>query len=298
MAWKKSFNPRKYKNSQQILAVILLIALIVVGLLVWFIASRTSDSDVIESEDSVAQESVRENETKEPEQPAFNVIELQAIVDSWVQASGGSSSVVVSDIDNNILAAHNADEIYFAASIYKLYVAYAGYQQVDSGAVDPDELYVNGNTRGECLDLMIRDSDSPCAEKLWNELGKAELTEQLKTYGIENTSIEAITTTAFDASLLLGRVVRGEGLSDKARTAYLDSMKDQDELYRRGLPSEFTASTVYNKVGWNELVEWHDTAIVEAPDGRKLIVSVLTENVGFRKIGELGSTLETYLIGT
>jgi hypothetical protein len=295
MAWNKSLNPRKYKDSQQILAFLLLIALIVVGLLVWFISSRTSDSNVTEVDESIVQDSTRENKTDESEQLAFNAIELQAIVDSWVQASGGTSSVVVSDTDNNILAAHNADKIYFAASIYKLYVAYEGYQQVDSGAVDPEELYINGNTRGECLDLMIRDSDSPCAEKLWNELGKAEITEQLKTYGIENTSMEAITTTAFDASLLLGRVVRGEGLSDKSRTAYLDSMKDQDELYRRGLPSGFTVSTVYNKVGWNELVEWHDSAIVELTDGRKLIVAVMSENVGYTNISKLGTEIEKSL---
>ena len=140
---------------------------------------------------------------------------------------------------------------------------------------------------------MIRDSDSPCAEKLWNELGKEELTAQLEEYGILNTSMVNITTTAEDAALILGRIERGEGLSEASRLAYLDSMKTQDELYRRGLPNGFSDSVaVYNKVGWNEQKEWHDTAIVEFADGRKLIVSVFTEEVGFSTVATLGTAIE------
>jgi len=140
---------------------------------------------------------------------------------------------------------------------------------------------------------MIRESDSPCAEKLWNGLGKENLTQQLEEYGILNTSMSGISTTAKDVALILGRIESGEGLSEESRNAYLDSMKTQDALYRRGLPSGFSNSViVYNKVGWNEDKEWHDSAIIELSGGRKIIVSVLTENVGSKKIGDLASELE------
>jgi hypothetical protein len=72
-------------------------------------------------------------------------------------------------------------------------------------------------------------------------------------------------------------------------------MKDQPAIYRRGLPSGFTVSTVYNKVGWNAEKEWHDTAIVELVDGRKLIVTVMSENVGYSKFAELGKAIEAAL---
>lgn len=295
MAWKRTNSPTIYKHSQIVLAVSLVALLVVVGLIFWVIRNQLDkkasvNTTVIEtSASSGAEPEVAPVETK----PQFDTFALQKVVDTWADSVQGTASVVVSDTDNNVLATHSQDQEYFTASIYKLYVAYAGYQQVDAGEVDPNEQYINGYSRLECLDVMIRDSYSPCAEKLWNELGKEELTAQLESYGINNTSMTGLTTTAFDSSLMLGRIVRSEGLSDVSQAAYLDSMKEQDAIYRRGLPSGFSSSVVvYNKVGWNEQVEWHDTAIVEFEDGRKLIVTVLTENVGSANIAKLGTAIE------
>jgi beta-lactamase class A len=296
MAWKQKNNPTIYKRSQIVLALLLFLLLCVVGVIFWFVMNKLNketlvETTVIEQNSSVVQDDQQTDE--EEKTSAFDAAALQQAVDSWVTSVPGVKSVVVADTDDTLLAVHNKDQAYFTASLYKLYVAYAGYQQIDAGKVDPNEQYINGYTRLECLDVMIRDSYSPCAEKLWNELGKEELTTQLEGYGINNTSMSGLTTTAVDTSLILGRIVRGEGLSVESQTAYLDSMKDQDALYRRGLPSGFSDSVVvYNKVGWNELVEWHDTAIVEFQDGRKLLVSVLTEDVGFAKIAELGTVIE------
>jgi hypothetical protein len=94
---------------------------------------------------------------------------------------------------------------------------------------------------------------------------------------------------------MLARIARGEGLSEESQAAYLSSMKDQEAKYRRGLPSGFESLTVYNKVGWNEPVEWHDSAIVELTDGRKLIVTVMSENVGYTNISKLGTEIEKSL---
>jgi beta-lactamase class A len=294
MARYNNRNSKKYVKSQYLLAILLAVILVVasIGYFIFVYSSNSSDNE----NNNVVPEQQAQQETQTVMLDEFKAGDFQEIIDDWVNSAGGNSSVVVADSEGEVLASVKPDQIYFAASIYKLYVAYAGYQQVDNGEVDPDENYLNGNTRSECLDLMIRDSDSPCAEKLWNELGKETLTAELETYGIENTSMSAVTTSASDAAILLTRIARGEGLSESSRAAYLDSMKEQDELYRRGLPSGFDSLTVYNKVGWNELVEWHDTAIIDIPDGRQVIVSVCTENVGYRKIAELGKSLETYLL--
>ena len=92
---------------------------------------------------------------------------MQSTLDEWAESISGEYGVVISDSDGNILAERNPTQKFFAASIYKLYVAYEGYKQVDGGLVDPSESYINGNTRLECLDLIIRESDSPCAENCW-----------------------------------------------------------------------------------------------------------------------------------
>lgn len=294
MAWTgNSSGPIKYKHGQYVLAGLLFALLLVVGFIIWFVMSRLIQPQPVETTQITNVENVTEL-LSEPEAtvPEFDAIALQVVIDNWTANSGGIASVVIADVDGNVIASHGGDDIYFAASIYKLYVAYAGYQQVDKGLVDPTEIYINGHTRAECLDLMIRESDSPCAEKLWNELGKQDLTEQLKTYGINNTSMTGITTTAQDAATMLARIARGEGLSVESQASYLSSMQDQDPIYRRGLPSGFTDITVYNKVGWNESTEWHDTSILGLPDGSQLIVTVFTENVGYTNISKLGSIIE------
>lgn len=294
MAWKKASEEARIKKSQKILTVILIISLIIIGIFSWnFYKNREANqpsSTTNTTDDSLPAQQIVPDKASE-----FDAVALQNVINAWVESVSGTVSVVVADENGNILAVHNPEQVYFAASIYKLYVAYAGYLQIDSGEVDRNEIYVNGFTRYECLDKMIRESDSPCAEKLWNELGKSKLTAQLETYGIENTSMEGITTTASDAGVMLARIARGEGLSEESRDNYLSSMKDQEAIYRRGLPSGFKSLVVYNKVGWNEQKEWHDTAIVELPDERKLIVSVFTENVGSSNISKFGTDLENSL---
>jgi hypothetical protein len=295
MAWKKTSESARIKKSQKILTVILIVSLIIIGIFFWRFYNRDTSEETSNAPASSDNQLAQQSENEQVVEADFDAVALQNVIDTWVESVSGTSSVVISDDTGNVLAVHNPEQVYFAASIYKLYVAYAGYQQVDSGEVDRNEVYVNGFTRYECLDKMIRESDSPCAEKLWNELGKSELTAQLETYGIENTSMEGITTTAEDAGIMLARIARGEGLSEESQTAFLSSMKDQEDLYRRGLPSGFETLTVYNKVGWNEQKEWHDASIIELPDGRKLIVSVFSENVGSSNISKFGTALETTL---
>ena len=187
------------------------------------------------------------------------------------------------------------DRQYFTASLYKLYVAYAGYQKIDDGTYDADESYLGSYTRAKCLDKMIRESYSPCGEKWWNELGKEAVTAKMRGYGLKNTSLTGLYTSAADSAAILRMLYKGTDLSKSLRAAYLDSMKDQPALYRRGLPSGFNKSTVYDKVGWNGQVEWHDAAIITLPGGRSYVISVLTQNVGSSQIAALGKAIEARL---
>ena len=234
-------------------------------------------------------------DTKKP-RSELPVIDLQPTVDAWAAKQSGTASVVVVDLANDkVVASHNANRQYFAASIYKLYVAYVGYQKVADGTYSLSDPYLSGYTRGECLDAMIRDSYSPCGEKMWNELGREDLTAKMRAYGLKDTSLTGLTTSAKDASIILKKLFNGDDLTQKYRKLYLGSMKTQPALYRRGLPSGFNKSVVYNKVGWNGLVEWHDAAIVTLSNGRSYIVSVLTKNIGSKNIVSLARAIENKL---
>jgi beta-lactamase class A len=294
MVWKREQRPDRYKKAQVVLAAVLLVILVLVGLVAWFNFGSSQENIPDQAQSTLMQP---EQDTPSTDQAnEFDSIKLQKVVDDWINSSDGTASVVITSDNGKVLVSNDPDRVFFAASIYKLFVAYEGYKQIDEGRADPAETYLNGKTRLECLDLMIRESNSPCAEKLWNELGKADLNETLKSYGINNTSMTNISTTASDSARILVMVESGEGLSEESRAKYLDSMKTQDDLYRRGLPSGFSENViVYNKVGWNEQKEWHDTAIVELSDGQKLVVVVFTENVGSKNISIIGTALESSL---
>lgn len=220
---------------------------------------------------------------------------LQPVVDQWVATHPGTYAVKITDTSGQSLAEIKGNQPFFTASIYKLYVAYIGYQAVDRGTYQLSDPYLSGYTRGKCLDAMIRDSYSPCGEKMWAELGKDNLTQKLKSYGLTGTSMTGLQTTANDAAIILANIATGKDLSPASQAAYLDSMKTQDDKYRRGLPSGIKDATVYNKVGWNLDQEWHDTAIVELPNGQKIIVSVFTDGVGFSNVAGLGTALQKAL---
>jgi beta-lactamase class A len=255
----------------------------------------------VEVSDSPAEriENVEEIPEEQPQPKPFFIAnqQVQSLIEDWTESlpAAALASVVVLDSDGEEIAMYNPDEVYFAASIYKLYVAYAGYQAIDAGETDPDENYVGDSTRVECLDLMIRESDSPCAEKMWLEIGKDTLTKQLMTYGIENTNMTAITTTASDVAVLLVRIAQGAEISDSSRAKFLESMRTQ--VYRDTFNKGFSEDiTVYNKIGFNGLQEYHDAAIIELSDGRRAVLSVLTNGVGTANIVSLAEKVEKVIL--
>ena len=175
------------KKSQIALALILLATLACVSFVLWWFYKNTSIKQVVTDINPIS--SNQEQETKTPETQEVQVDEfdseaLQKVIESWGApkiTDESRASVVLMDENGEIIAGFKSDTEFFAASIYKLFVTYEGYRAMDAKTVDSNEVYQGGRTRMECLDLMVRESDSPCAEKMWEELGKQELTDTLKT---------------------------------------------------------------------------------------------------------------------
>ncbi len=276
--------------------------LVIFGVVGWFYQNTKEKADNSDATSSTevsqtaqeTEEATEPAETKEEEKkPSFDSQKLQAVLDDWARTipAGSSAGVVLMDENGTQLASLSAQESFFTASIYKLYVAYEGYRMVDAGTYDVNTPYLNGKTLGVCLDLMIRESNSPCAEKMWNGIGKELLDTKMKEYGIKNTSMVGLSTTAEDAGNMLARIQRGEGLSKESQAKFLESMRTQ--IYRDTLNKGFSDKvTVYNKIGFNGQLEYHDTAIARLADGRTIIVSVLTSEVGTKSIVALGQKLE------
>lgn len=218
---------------------------------------------------------------------------FSAELQTWLKKRSGQYGVYVGGVDGNMYAEAQADRVFRSESIYKLYVAYLGYQQIDAGTVKAEQLHSAGRTRLQCLDLMIRTSDSPCAERLLSELGKSAVDVKLKAYGLSNTSVRGMKTTARDAAKVLELIHRGTDLSTDSKVRLLESLRTQQ--YRNGLPKGFTGNIVYNKVGFRDLVQYNDVALVTLADGRIVTIAAMTENAGVRNIARLGTEINRLL---
>ena len=246
-------------------------------------------------------------------------IDLQPLVDKWVKKTTGEASIIIYDLNNQRLAAsYNPSQIFETASLYKLFIVYEGYLEVENGSLDPSAIVTGGHTVKECLDLAIRESDSPCAEGLHAMIGQKKITEALTDWGLTNTSLDDYQSTAEDVFKIMQKYYEHTDLSEETWTIIQDSMLNQPSVdselcdgscdWRQGLPSGFSVASVYNKVGWehsgygNIWNLYHDAAIVEFPtikpniEARKYIVVVMTSKVPLSNIVEFGKTLEQTIL--
>ena len=262
----------------------------------------TSDNSQI-AEQQVSHEPTPESSQQSNSVPAVN---FQPAVDVFLSSSGGTKSLLIFDVERDeLVTSLNSQETYNTASLYKLFVVYEGYKKIESGLWNAsDPLGTTGYSVLECLDLAIRESHSPCAEALWGKIGRAELEKIIESnYHVLNTDISRLLSTPEDILAVMKLFYYHPDIVSNELVAKLkDSFLNQPVTsydWRQGLPSGFSRANVFNKVGWDYNEEnktwnvYHDAAIIEFPeDNRHFIVVVMTRNVPFSKITELGTGIE------
>ena len=271
--------------------------------------SHRSSDDTVETEPQPTQVEAEpaDEEPEEPEAP-ISAIDFQPVVNNWVNTTGGNRSVLIYDLDRDELAgSYNADESYSTASLYKLFVVYEGYRRVQSGEWSADTIAGRtGHTILECLDLAIRESNSNCAETLWSMIGRDILNRLVRDeFGTTNTDVSSLVSTPSDILTMMKIFYAHKEIKDESLVATMkDSFLNQPVTeydWRQGLPRGFSKANVYNKVGWDYNPEkkywniYHDVAIVEFPEeNRHFAVVVMTNQVPFQKIRQLGTEIEQW----
>ena len=284
-----------------ILGVFVAVATVAVGLIANSFTNGTTVEDI---EVDVNQEELK------IEEPQIQAVDFQPIVDEWVESVGGNKSVLIYDLDRGELAgSYNSNEPYNTASLYKLLVVYEAYREIQSGALDPDKnIDTVGYTILECLDLAIRESYSPCAETLWDMIGRQNLNDIIKNdFDITNSDISSLTSNPEDVLKIMQLFFKHPEIKDKQLVEQIkDSFLNQPITtydWRMGLPSGFAKANVYNKVGWDfnaDMNYWnlyHDAAIVEFPEqNRHFVVVVMTNLVSPVQVAKLGTLIEDAFI--
>lgn len=267
---------RKKRHSPKPKLLLIVLPIIVVGLVAaYLLLFRTNNPD--SSQPAASQTS----DTEKIDTPKYTPIDLQSTLEAWDANQPATYGIVVYDLQSKTtIGSLLPDQEFFAASLYKQYVAYLALLDIQNGDMSPNEALSGGFTRKECIEKMIRESHSPCGEAMMADIGQTTLNQRVAAMGINNTYFNGIRTTAQDSALILQYLAEGKDLNAD-NTAFLrDAMLTQETKFKRGLQTGAPDAKWETKVGWNENINYHDIGIMTLPDGRAFVVAILGQGSG------------------
>jgi beta-lactamase class A len=184
----------------------------------------------------------------------------------------------------------NGDKKFVAASTYKLFVAYAVFKQIEAGQMSWGQS-INGNTVEGCFEVMIVNSNNPCAKAFGDRIGWQNIENMMRGLGLANTELSpSLYTTANDLSLFLYKLQNGSLVSAADQARLLGLMKRQ--IYRQGIP-QGTGLSVADKVGFIDSYI-HDAGIVYGPRGPYVMV-IMTSGSSWSGIADAARQINSFL---
>src|SRR5690606_24043877 len=115
---------------------------------------------------------------------------LTSLLTDWVNEYGSSRySVAMKEFGGRGRAASvNPGKQYVSASIYKIYLAYAAYYQLEKGAISADANLTAGSVAA-CLDQMIVISSNSCAHAIGDYIGWGTANDLVRSAGFGGTAV-------------------------------------------------------------------------------------------------------------
>ncbi len=248
-----------------------------------------------------------------PEPPPFPQAELEAMLDT----AGGTSGVVVYDLPTATqVYSHNLTTQFPAASLIKIPVVLALYEQVQQGILSLDEQltlrqedivggsgslqYAPIGSTYTLRDLAARalyDSDNTATNMLLDRLGGLEpVNALLERIGAHQTQMQRYLmdfearqqgrdnyTSPADMLLMLAALEHGEIIGLDGAQEVLDALAQTRD--RRKIPALLPPEAVVrNKIGVLAGVE-HDAAIIETAHARRYIVVLMSMHLPDNEAG-------------
>lgn len=283
---------RKSRQTRKPTRILIMFLMAVASLtVIYLFVIRPGASETDQSESSQV------SEPEEVSTPAYTPIDLQSTIDTWDANQPANYGIVIYDLQSKtIIGSVQQDQEFFAASLYKQYVAYLALLDIQNGDMNPDEILSGSYTRKECIEKMIRESHSPCGEAMMADMGQTTLNQRVAAMGIKGTFFNGIRTTAHDSALILQYLAEGRDLNTENSAFLRDAMLTQEAKYKRGLQTGAPDAKWETKVGWNEDINYHDIGIMTLPDGRAFVVAILGQGSGSSvPIADFAQTIYTAL---
>lgn len=308
----------KHRLSMQTIGLLfVVISMMILSGLVWLAIGRTVEPTTIDQPSGPKLERVEPPSTYLPGNSI--ALDLPTKIDELNQSLGLPGRVNFDVIPaTNIVAVamidlsergrgqvdYNGDVEFTAASTYKLFVAYAMVNAVESGRMGWAS-QLNGTTLDECFRRMIVESDNDCPEVYLKQAGFSKTGAQMHALGLSERTrftTDSARTTANDLALFLKKLHDGELMSVAHQQKLLDLMKRQ--IYRQGMPTGIQARTdastessntvVANKVGFlDELL--HDAGIIYSPRGDYVLV-IMTNGESWPFIAQLAAWIDGQMV--
>lgn len=200
-------------------------------------------------------------------------------------------SVFLYDLSEGGVVNINSDQIYSSASLYKLFLLEGLESKLpfDKWAKTrlPDRITVK-----DCVEAMLKTSDSACAENLGDYVGWDSIDETNAKSGFANSKVSSSQgrkTNASEAGELLIRMKKGQVLSDKARRFVFDALYQQSNT--KGITLGCNGCRVADKLGEAGGIA-HNAGVV-THGSHSYVLVVMSENGSFEQISEITKLVET-----
>ena len=208
---------------------------------------------------------------------------------------GRHGAVVLKDVEEgNTLVSFHAEEMFTAASTYKVYSAYSMINAVESGE-RPWSSPLAGTTLEECFTRMLTYSDNECPLAWFHQVGYELVDSQAQELGAVSTSVarDSLKTNAMDLATALWALQATDVITDDSRDRMVTLMQGQET--RDGIPAaiEPEHGVVADKVGYLDAL-LHDVAIISTDKGDYILV-ILTEHSSWEIIADATRLVYEYI---
>lgn len=259
--------------------------LILLGIPLWFFLSpKENQENILNPVSNFIDTNINQNKASN---------ELEEIVQSELENTEGTYAIAIKNLKTNEYYLFNEDRVFSSASLYKLWVMGAIYEEIEkenlslnqnigfeaqtinerlniaSDSAEITEGFV-GNTVEGALERMITISDNYSAHILYLTIGWSRVGEFLEEYSLTSSSTDDVTTTANDTLKYYELLYKGEIVNENASNEMINILKRQqlNDRIPKYLPENIE---IAHKTGELGAVK-HDAGIVFSPNGDYIIV--------------------------
>jgi hypothetical protein len=246
--------------------------------------AQVKDPEVVALEQSI----VRANELDRQDKSLADIIKEQ--VDNY--PSDQKWSVYVNQLGGGSSASVNADQLYDAGSLHKLFLLAPLESKIP---VDQWQYYWTGGYNvGSCVSLFLSASDDSCSDNLGGYVNWDYIEEYNQGIGFINTTLDEgrqPQTNAREVGQLLSQLKTSKLLTDLGRRHVFDTLYHQD--YIHGLPATCEDCVVANKSS-NQDNFIHDAGVITR--GQKdYVVVIMSQGGTTKQIAQLARAIDKQL---